>query len=219
MRTTSNVIPKNYEIERVNDQLCNVLFATNIIEAECEPVVEDDTENKTENPDVQYTYDLYTLAMPYSDTLSERIDENYQAWLDMAQEQELKKLVAEKLQHINDVCQKKIYAGVNVETKYGMEHFSLSIRDQQNLSAIQMFLASGVSAYPYHADGKSCVLYSAKDLSNIIATATKHITYHTTYCNLLRVWVNRETDSEAIRNIVYGCDLPDDLKKHMADLL
>lgn len=212
MKTTGSLIPKTYEIEKFSDGTCDVIFATNVVETE---VAMEESEEKV----TQYTYDMYRLHMPYSDTLSDRIGDNYSTWLDMAISTELTLLATEKIKEVNAVCQNIIYAGVDVETAYGIEHFSLGVHDQQNLSTIKMMLANGLTQYPYHADGKSCVIYSAEDLNKLTETAMTHITYHTTYCNMLRTWITRETDCETVRNIVYGCDLPDDLKEYMAELL
>lgn len=212
MRTMSSVIPKTYEIEVFADSTCDVIFTTNVTETEV--IVEESGEKE-----VQYVYDMYRLHMPYSETLSDRIGENYTTWLAKAIDSELSSIVGEKITETRDACQSTIYKGIDLTTEYGDEHFSLDIHDQQNLSAINMILATGVTEYPYHADGKGCVMYSAKDLSNLIKAGTEYITYHTTYCNMLRMWINRETDIDVLSGIHYGSELPADLKEYMEGLL
>lgn len=212
MKTIGDLLPKTYEIEKFSDGTCDVVFTTNVIETE---ISEENTEEKIK----QYVYDLYRLHMPYSETLSDRIGENYSTWLDLAKNTELSTLKNEKTKEMNTQCQNVIYAGIDVETSYGLEHFSLGVHDQQNLSTIKTLLANGLEQYPYHADGKSCVIYPAEDLNKLTELAMKHITYHTTYCNMIRTWIARENDCEIIKNITYGGDLPDDLKDYMDKLL
>lgn len=212
MKTMSSVIPKTYEIEIFADNTCDVIFATNVTETEV--AIEDSEEKET-----QYSYDMYRLHMPYSETLSDRIGENYTTWLAKAIETELSSVAAEKTEEVREACQEVIYKGIDFTTAYGDEHFSLDIHDQQNLSAINVILSTGVTKHPYHADGKSCVMYTADDLSNIIKAGTDYITYHTTYCNMLRMWINRETDIDVLNNIHYGSELPADLKEYMEGLL
>lgn len=212
MRTTSSVIPKTYEIEVYEDNTCDVIFTTNVTETE---VVTEESEEKQ----IQYVYDMYRLHMAYSETLSDRIGENYTMWLAKAMDNELNTIVNTKVVEVGDACEAAIYKGIDLTTEYGVEHFSLDIHDQQNLSAINMMIATGISAYPYHADGKSCVMYSVNDLKNLIETATKYITYHTTYCNMLRIWIKRETNIEVLNSINYGSELPEDLQEYMEGLL
>lgn len=175
-------------------------------------------ENIESNGDM-YTYDEYRLTVPWRDNLETAVAANATALLELAKSREWKTVSGGRLKAVNAACQDAIYAGIDVETSYGKEHFSLSMHDQQNLSAIKMMLADGASAYPYHADGKSCAMYPAADLNALIEQATQHITYHTTYCNMLRIWINREIDMDVLRNIYYGSELPVDLKGRMEELL
>lgn len=212
MKTMSSVIPKTYEIEVYADNTCDVIFATNVTETE---VVTEESEKK----ETQYVYDMYRLHMPYSETLSDRIGENYTTWLAKAMDSELSAAAEEKTLEVKAACQDVIYKGIDFTTEYGNEHFSLDIHDQQNLSTINVILASGAPGYPYHADGKSCVMYTAKDLLGLIKAGTDYITYHTTYCNMLRMWISRETDIDVLNSIHYGSELPADLKEYMEGLL
>lgn len=211
MRTNSGTMPVSFYIEKVNDIDCDIVFATNVEEYEIE------TEGgETEK---QYAYDMYRLRTVYSDTLADRVEEHYDSWLTKAESDELNAVAAEKVIEVRNGCQNSIYAGVDVETEYGTEHFSLDTHDQQNLSTIKMILAGGVQKYPYHADGKECVLYNAADLNKIIEAATAHVAYHTTYCNMLRTWIRREDDVNVLAGIYYGAELPEDLAEDMEELL
>ena len=62
-------------------------------------------------------------------------------------------------------------------------------RHQLNLFGKQAQLATGAEQLEYHSDGKPCRYYSATDMQTIIAAAMQHVSYHTTYCNALNMWV------------------------------
>ena len=46
-----------------------------------------------------------------------------------------------------------------------------------------------------------------------------YVTKHTTYCNLLKKWIKRETDNAVIGAIQYGDNLPEDLTAQMKTIL
>ena len=210
MKTTSTKKPPFLRIERVTGDTCDIIFCTNI-----EPyiVTDDDGKETTE-----YKFEMYRLRAAYSKNLYERVTHNAAEWLDKARQEELSTLATQKTAQIREACQAAIYAGVDVETGNGVEHFSLAAHDQQNLQSINSIIAAGASKYPYHADGKECVMYRARELKNIIAAANKHITYNTTYCNMLKIWIARETDYETLKGIKYGVPLPADLAEYMKEL-
>lgn len=212
MRVISDVMPDAYKIEAIFNGECDVVFATNVTEREV-------LNEGSEEPSTEYVYDLFRIRHPYSEVLAEQIEADYEAWLEVAIDQILQKAKKEKAREVKGKCETTIYDGVDVETDFGVEHFSLSTHDQQNLSTIKMILAGGAEMYPYHAGGQPCALYSAEDLNRLIETATAHIVYHTTYCNLLCVWIARETDEDVVNGIYYGIDLPEDLAEYMNNLL
>ena len=43
----------------------------------------------------------------------------------------------------------------------------------------------------------------------IVETALGFVTYHTTYCNALNIWVSSMEDADAVNAVVYGCDIPE----------
>ena len=211
MKTTSNVIPQSFLIEAIHDGDCDVLFATNVTPIEIQ--------GEDEDTEVTYEYELYRIRIPYADNLETRIENNYDAWLNRAINTEVNLIKNEKIAEVRSACEAAIVNGIDVVTEFGNEHFSLATHDQQNLATIKMIIDGGVNEYPYHADGKQCVMYSAEDLAHIIETATYHVAYHTTYCNMLRVWIGRETSYDVVYNIKYGDDLPSDLDEAMRELV
>jgi hypothetical protein len=98
------------------------------------------------------------------------------------------------------------------------EHYSMTIEDQMNILTLSLSAAQGSSVL-YHADGKPCRVYSAQDFSELAQLANAHITYHTTYFNMLKQWVLRTETVEGLLEITYGAQLPEDLASAMTEIL
>lgn len=118
-----------------------------------------------------------------------------------------------------------IAAGVDVTTSYGVEHFTLNEKDKTLLLGIYAMVQSGVTSYPYHSINLSsrstniCTVYSSEDIAKIATAAFGFITYHESYANVLLNWLERETDPEVAKTIVYGAELPSDLQSYLDMLL
>ena len=83
MQTESNVKPtSNFEIEEHANKKCDVLFYTNI-------------EETTRDDETIYTYDFYRLSMRIRDNLQEKIEADYDTWLEVAKTQEENKFATE----------------------------------------------------------------------------------------------------------------------------
>ena len=105
-----------------------------------------------------------------------------------------------------------------------MEHFALTEHDQINLFGKQAQLAAGVEQLEYHADGKPCRYYSAADMQAIIEAAMFHVSYHTTYCNALNMWIAGCETAEDVQAIYYGAVVPEKyqsevLKAYLAQIM
>ena len=87
-----------------------------------------------------------------------------------------------KYQEIAKACEQTIYAGVDVPTSSGVEHFSLTEKDQLNLFGKKMQLLAGEEKLEYHEDGHPCKYFSAADMQNIVDRAMFFVSYNTTYC-------------------------------------
>lgn len=115
-----------------------------------------------------------------------------------------------KKQEISESCEKIIYDGISVTLLDGsVEHFSLTDHDQLNLFGKQAQLAAGVDQLEYHADGQPCRYYSVSDMQAIIDAAMWHVSYHTTYCNAINMWIADCQTAEEVRAIFYGADVPE----------
>lgn len=121
-----------------------------------------------------------------------------------------------KKKEMSNSCEQMIYDGTDVVLSNGtIEHFSLTEHDQLNLFGKQAQLVAGVSQLEYHADGKPCRYYSVDDMQLIIQAAMWHVSYHTTYCNALNMWISGCDTVDAVNEIYYGADIPDEYKNEV----
>lgn len=119
---------------------------------------------------------------------------------------EVKRICAERL---SAVCQQVIFDGVDVEMSDGsIKHFTLKVEDQLNLLSLATMAASGAQEIPYHAEGELCVFYSIEDINRIIAAATQFKTYHISYYNSLKNWIESMDDIAQIGSVAYGDPVP-----------
>lgn len=130
----------------------------------------------------------------------------------------LEELQTAKLREISAECEKMIYKGVDVLLSSGnAEHFALTIEDQLNLFGKQIQVSSGTAQIEYHADGQPCRFYSAADMQVIIHAAMWHVSYHTTYCNALNMWIAGCQTVEEVQEIFYGADVPEKYRSEVLD--
>ena len=160
-----------------------------------------------------------------------RWDEDAAAWIEGATAEELAAWEAEhpdpvsledkraaKHAEISAASEAAIYAGMDVETTQGTEHFSLTEKDQINLTTAKNAVDKGAAAYPYHADDTRCRIFTGDEINAISQASIAHIIYHTTYCNHLFEWIRR-ADATELSGITYGAELPEDLAAHMQEIL
>lgn len=127
-------------------------------------------------------------------------------------------LAAQSAKHreVSMACEQIIYNGVNVSLSDGnTEHFSLTEHDQINLFGKQAQLAAGAEQLEYHADGQPCRYYSATDMQSIIQAAMFHVSYHTTYCNALNMWIAGCKTEADCQEIFYGADVPEEYQSEV----
>ena len=122
----------------------------------------------------------------------------------------LAELRASKKQEVSQECEQAIYSGVSVTLADGStEHFALTEHDQLNLFGKQVQLAAGAERLEYHSDGQPCRYYDAADMQTIITKAMWHVSYHTTYCNAINMWISGVQTAEELQQIFYGADVPE----------
>ena len=122
----------------------------------------------------------------------------------------LEELQTIKKEEVGRACEQMIYSGVSVTLPTGTEHFSLTEHDQINLFGKQAQLAAGAQQLEYHQDGQPCRYYTADEMQAILEAAMFHVSYHTTYCNSLNMWIGAVEDREELEGIFYGADIPEE---------
>lgn len=128
----------------------------------------------------------------------------------------LEELQAGKRREVAAECERLIYAGINVTLADGSaEHYALTIEDQLNLFGKQIQVSAGQAQIEYHADGQPCRYYSAADMQAIIQAAMWHVSYHTTYCNALNMWIAGSQTAEEVQEIFYGADVPEEYQSEV----
>ena len=120
---------------------------------------------------------------------------------------------------INDSVEQTITAGIDVTTSYGAEHFALTANDQANIGNIFNAVVMGVTEYPYHADGKECVVYTKADIVNIYVTMQTLITKLTTHGNLLKQYVNACEDKDTVKAVTLATELTGELAEQETKVL
>ena len=120
-----------------------------------------------------------------------------------------------KKQEVGMACEQTVYAGVDVDFPDGTEHFSLTDKDQINLFGKQGQMAAGAERFEYHQDGHPCRYYTKEEMQMIVETAFGFVTYHTTYCNALNIWIAAAESVEAVNEIVYGCEIPEEYQSEV----
>ena len=160
-----------------------------------------------------------------------RWDEDAETWIEGATAEEqatweaehpdpvsLEEKRAAKHAEISAASEAAIYAGMDVETTQGTEHFSLTEKDQINLTTAKNEIDKGAPIYLYHTDDTLCRIFTAEEIKAIAQASVAHIIYHTTYCNHLFEWIRR-ADAAELAGITYGAELPEDLAAHMQEIL
>lgn len=128
----------------------------------------------------------------------------------------LAELQATKKQEISTACERAIYSGISVTLLDGStERFALTEHDQLNLVGKQVQLAAGADKLEYHSDGQPCKYYSASDMQAIITAAMTYVSYHTTYCNALNMWIAGVTDKNELNQIAYGVSVPEQYRSEV----
>lgn len=125
-----------------------------------------------------------------------------------------------KIKEMSRACNRAIEEGINVLlSDEQIHHFSLSTQDQLNLITLQSMILSGETMIPYHADGELCKYYTVDDISVVMDAAAAHKTFHVTYYNSLKVYINMLDDMLAISKIQYGVEIPDECQSDILKAL
>nr|DAG28160.1 MAG TPA: hypothetical protein [Bacteriophage sp.] len=169
----------------------------------------DQSHEEQGEPEEYFEYDYAEIVESATDIDIEDVKSNPSKYLNYLNPDALENIKSLKLKEISDKCEETIYNGVDVKMSDGTYHFSLTEKDQLNIFGLQAKISAGQTALEYHADGQPCKYYSVEDIQKLITAAMTLVSYNTTYCNSLNMWIKAETDSSVIENIFYGIDIPE----------
>lgn len=113
--------------------------------------------------------------------------------------------MSKKEEELSNACNSIISSGTVVTlSDLSIKQFSYSIEDQANVSEMFNAVLMGASSYPYHANGESCMMYSAIDIMTIYTTLSSLKTAQITYFNQLRQYLRTLETVPVIRAVIYG---------------
>ncbi len=125
-----------------------------------------------------------------------------------ADETILAKTKKNALQRLSNKCKASISAGFSVLlSDYESYNFKLTAEDQLNLMSIEGQLNAGAETIIYHATNQPCKVFSRDDMLKVVKAFRHHVTYHTTYFNVAKQYINSLTDIEKINQFSYGTDV------------
>lgn len=131
----------------------------------------------------------------------------------------IEELRGQTINSLNNSVEQTIYAGVDVKTSYGDEHFSLTANDQANIGNIFNAVVMGVEEFPYHADGKECVVYPKADIVSLYVSMQTLITKLTTHGNLLKQYINSCEDKDTVKAVTLATELTGELAQQEIKVL
>lgn len=138
-------------------------------------------------------------------------------WAVAGGEEPLNTIKANKTAEMSAACRAAIVAGFDVTLSDGKDHhFSLTVEDQLNLNALFGLLATGAEQVPYHADGETCMYFTAADMQTVVQEATAHKTYHESYFNSLKAYIASKRTAASVHAIEYGTEIPE---QYQSDVL
>ncbi len=178
MKAKSTIKPTAYAVEVLPTGEAEVVVRENIAQT-TEPAGPELKEQAT-----VWEYDEYRSRVRGRDNIAAAVAADPASWLTSIKAEVLAQVRTDKLAEISDACEKTIYAGVDVTLPMGTTaHFSLTEKDQINITAAQNAIKAGATQFPYHADGDLCRMYSPDEIAAIETAATKYVLYHTTYAD------------------------------------
>lgn len=176
-----------------------------------EVIVQDDSGEYT-------VWDCYQAEFKYPGSITpEELAADFDYWYgngpklraETGQNLSLEEMKLEKYAEISAACENTIYRGVDVTLSTGIEHFSLTEKDQINLFGKKMQMMAGNEKMEYHEDGEPCRYYSAEDMQKIIDAAFFYVSLNTTYCNALNMWIKGAEVPSDLAAITWGAEVPE----------
>ena len=127
----------------------------------------------------------------------------------------IEEMRADKLNSLDGFCSGAIYNGVDI----GGKHYSFTQTAQGNIKGMLIEAQSGKTTFLYCADDEPLTAYTSEQIKSIAQIMGEWINVNTLYYELLKKWINRETDETVLNGIHYGSILPTDLMQELATTL
>lgn len=121
---------------------------------------------------------------------------------------------------ISKQCQQEIYDGDYIEISSGNKKFTYKAEDQVNIqSAVNILMIDPELEYvPYHASKDNCYLMPSKDMLKIFMTLQLRLTYLTTRCNQLNMWIRSLNTKEELMQVTWESELPESFQENLATI-
>lgn len=121
---------------------------------------------------------------------------------------------------LGDECRKAIYAGLDIETSLGKQHFTYNAEDQVNIKTLFDAAMMTKLDVPYHQSKAQCIVYPWEDAMKIYVALQSNLLYHITYCNALNMYIREDICSkEEMAKVTYGQEVPESRKEDMMTAL
>lgn len=160
-------------------------------------------------------YNIYVEALKINDAIEYEHQEEDPypdiPYVDPLDQESVEFIRTSKINEMSYNCRKAIEQGFDLDIRGETYHFSLTTQDQLNLMSLGA-MAQTSDLIPYHADGETCMFYTAEEINQIISAMNARKIYHTTYYNALKDYINSLETIEEIASITYGTPIPDEYK-------
>ena len=116
------------------------------------------------------------------------------------------------MQFLSSTCHQLIENGID----FNEEHYSLTYTDQMNLSKLaSVAMMTPQTPIFYHSDGNLCRQFTPEEILQLSQMAVAWISYHTTYFNFAKAYIESLSDFSEIALFKYGMSLDGDLQTQM----
>ena len=125
------------------------------------------------------------------------------------------------LKQIGQACRADIYDGTQVLLTDGtVEKYTYNDDDQRNLTNAMaiLIIAPELPSVPYHPSGGFCRMIPSLDLLTIYTTLQLRLTYLTTRCNFMRMWIKSINSKEELLTINWHTDLPEEYEAQVYEI-
>ena len=127
----------------------------------------------------------------------------------------IEEIRADRLNKLDGMCSGAIYVGLDI----GAKHYSFTQLAQDSIKGLMQEIQQGATVVPYKADGEGFTPHTAEQMTTIAKAMSEWIKVNTHYYDLLKQWVERETNEAVISTIRYGSALPADLMQTLGTQL